>query len=109
MGKAQKAFLRIRKWSKDPNKNAKTLEQVTILQQQFLQAKSLVPRKANRLGDGEKKAFTLAYRKGIIKMISLALKLETQLLDGNNKPAQETLAEMLKVQRQSHDRFKQED
>ena len=109
MGKNMKAFLRIRKWSKDPEKNAKTLEQVVVLQQEFLQAKSLVPKKAAGLGDEEKKTFILAYRKGIIKMISLALKLETQLLDGDNKAAQETVREMLEHQRQSHEKFKEED
>ncbi len=109
MGKNQKAFLRIRKWSKDPEKNAKTLEQVVILQQEFLHAKSLVPKKAAGLGDEEKKTFILAYRKGIIKMISLALKLETQLLDGDNKAAQETVKEMLEHLRQSHEKFKKKD
>ncbi len=109
MGKNQKAFLRIRRWSKDPEKNAKTLEQVVVLQQEFLHAKSLVPKKAEGLGDEEKKTFIRAFRKGIIKMISLALKLETQLLDGDNKAAQETVKEMLDHQRQSHEKFKGED
>ena len=109
MGKNQKAFLRIRKWSKDPEKNTKTLEQVSILQQEFLHAKSLVPKKADGLGDEEKKTFTLAYRKEIIKMITLALKLETQLLDGDNKSAQATVKEMLNHQRQSHEKFKAKD
>jgi len=105
----QKAFLRIRKWSKDPAKNAKTLEQVVTLQQEFLHAKSLVPKMAAGLGDEKKKTFILAYRKGIIKMISLTLKLETQLLDGDNKAAQETVKEMLEHQRQSHEKFKEKD
>ncbi len=109
MGKNQKAILRIRRWSKDAEKNAKTLEQVVSLQQEFLHAKSLVPKKAEGLGDEEKKKFILAYRKGIIKMISLTLKLETQLLDGDNKAAQETVKEMLEHQRQSHEKFKEED
>ncbi len=109
MGKNQKSFLRIRKWSKDPEKNAKTLDQVVMIQQEFLHAKLLVPKKAEGLGDKEKKTFILAFRKGIIKMISLALKMETQLLDGDNKAAQETVKEMLDHQRQSHEKFKGED
>ncbi len=109
MGKNMKAFLRIRKWSKDPEKNAKTLEQVVSLQQEFLQAKSLVPKKAEGLGADEKKKFILEYRKGIIKMISLTLKLETDLLDGDNKAAQETVLKMLEHMRQSHEKFKGED
>ena len=109
MGKNQKSFLRIRKWSKDPEKNARTLEQVVILQQEFLHAKSLVPKKAGGLGGEERKTFILAYRKGIIKMISLALKLETQILDGDNEAAQQTVKEMLDHQRQSHGKFKEED
>ena len=68
-----------------------------------------MPKKVDGLGDEEKRALTLAYRKGIIKMISLTLKLETQLLDGDNKLAQATVKEMLDHQRQSHEKFKEED
>ena len=109
MGKNQRAFLRIRKWSKDSEKNAKTLEQVLTLQQEFLHAKSLVPKRAYALEGEEKKKFILAYRKGIIKVIGLTLKLETQLLDDDNKAAQETVKEMMEHQRRSHGQFKEED
>ena len=85
------------------------VEQVVILQQEFLHAKSLVPKRANGLGDEEKNKFVLGYRKGIIKMIRLTLKLETQLLDGDNQAAQKTVKEMLDHQRQSHEKFKGED
>ena len=71
MGKNQRAFLRIRKWAKDPAKNEKTLEQIVSLQGEFLQAKSLIPKKASTLTGKERAAFLTAYRKGIIEMISM--------------------------------------
>ena len=109
MAKNQKAFLRIRKWSKDPKLNVKTLAQVSVLQQELLHAKSLVPKRAKGLGDKEKKAFILAYRKGIIKMINLTLKLETHLLEGKDKLVQKAVKELLEHLRKSHEKFKKED
>lgn len=95
----------LRRAVRDPQKRDEALRLVDSLQAASLACKSLVPMKAEGLGELERSAFITNYRREMLSFMRGLFSLEDAILDGDMDIAGETLKRLRAVEDPSHEKF----
>ncbi len=95
----------LRRSLRDTEKNADSLEALHALQVAALEAKTMEPRRAAGVPEGERPAFVQAYRQEMIRFTIVALETEAALLAGDQEKAGELFSALRDLEDPAHERF----
>lgn len=105
MSKINRTMRKVKRLLTDKANNAKNLENVALVQSEFLAVKLLVPGKVKKL-EGAAKAKQLAvYRKLNIEVLEHLLALEKALLDDEMEKAKAEFGKVMALEEKGHDLF----
>lgn len=99
----------LRKNLKEPATYPAALSALVDIQRHSLAAKALVPAAAAKLPEGERAAFTNAYRLQMVDFLRHQLELEAALLEGKAEAAKTAFDKFREMEDPSHERFAPED
>lgn len=101
------AMRRMRKSIADPEKKAENLEQIAVLQRNFVTAKSLIPGVAAK--SEKKDEMVLKYRGLMLDCLEKTIAMERAVLAGKGEEAEAAMKALHELQDSGHSEFKVED
>jgi soluble cytochrome b562 len=109
MGEFGRALRRLLRQIDKPESNEASAELVVKMQRACLDAKGMEPSLVHKQPEAEKARFLLGYRKKMIELMGALLRLESDLLDGDNEKAQASLAAVRKIEDDGHSVYREEE
>jgi hypothetical protein len=89
--------------------HAQALEALVELERLSLDCKGLQPAFAERLPEAERASFVHAYRREMVKFLSVQLELEAALLDGDADATTDAFKRLRAMEDEAHERFAPEE
>lgn len=100
------AFKAVGRQVEDPAQNAKTLEQIAIIETNAKAALALDPEKKGQIPAADQAKFVADYKAGIKKLQGTVEQLKAAIKAGNNAEAVKIIDEMKTEQREGHKEFR---
>jgi hypothetical protein len=88
-----------------PDQNAVSLQLITKIEEAAVACKGMTPSRATTLPSDQIPSFVVDYRKQMIALVESMCKMESALLDGDNKKAQAVYKELKTQEDDGHDKF----
>ena len=109
MHEIEDALKGLRRSLRDPARTADSLALVAKLQLAAVAEKSEPPRMLPRVPEAERAKFTADYRKEMVHLLDLSLRLELALLDGNAEAATTAFDALRDLEDPAHSKFTEEE